>query len=138
MPTYDDVTPGQRLPDLEIPITRRLIVSGAIASRDYENIHHDTAAAQDRGLKDVIMNVYTSEGLVSRYVTDWAGPDAVLKRITLKLGVSNYPGDTMRLQGRVLARTGGSVEVEVTGTNSLGEHVGATVTVVLGRDGTRA
>src|SRR5260221_13128566 len=113
MPRYEEVGVGDQLSPVEIPVTRRLIVAGAIATRDYENVHHDTPAAQERGLKDVIMNIYTSEGLVSRYVTDWAGPEAYIKRISLKLGVSNYPGDTMRMSGTVRAKAGGAVEVEV-------------------------
>jgi hypothetical protein len=76
------------------------------------------------------MNIYTTEGLVSRYVTDWAGPSAVLRRISLRLGVSNHPGDTMQFNGVVRGlRDGGELDVDVTGINSLGEHVVAAVTL---------
>jgi hypothetical protein len=128
------VAAGERLPELDIPITRTLIVSGALATRDFQDVHHDAPAAQRRGLPDIIMNIYTTEGLVARYVTDWAGAGARLRRISLRLGVSNHPGDTMRMNGEVRSLEDGLAEVEVRGTNSLGEHVRATVLVELGGD----
>ena len=54
------------LPVLAIPITTTLIVSGALASNDFENIHHDRDSAQAHGLKDIVMNVLTSSGLILR------------------------------------------------------------------------
>ena len=49
-------------------------MSGAIASRDYQDVHHDPVLAKDRGSKDIFMNILTTNGLVGRYVTDWSGP----------------------------------------------------------------
>ncbi len=45
-PTFDDVAVGDELPTLVLPITRTLIVSGALASRDYQDVHHDHELAQ--------------------------------------------------------------------------------------------
>jgi acyl dehydratase len=132
MPAISKVTTGDRLEVLAIPITRTLIVAGALATRDYQVIHHDTDAARARGLRDIIMNIYTTEGLVARFVASWAGPGAAIKRISLQLGVPNYPGDTMRLTGVVASMADGTAEVAVTGVNALGEHVSANVAVVLG------
>ncbi len=69
--------PGERLPPLEIPVTRTLIVAGAIASRDYQDVHHDPELARQKGAPDVFMNILTTNGLVGRYVTDHFGPTAV-------------------------------------------------------------
>jgi len=73
-PLFSAVAVGDELPTLELPITRTLIVSGAIASRDYQDVHHDSVLATDRGSKDIFMNILTTNGLVGRYVTDWSGP----------------------------------------------------------------
>ena len=70
---------GDELPALPIPLTRTLIVATAIASRDYQDVHHDPGLAQERGSPDIFMNILTTNGFVGRYVTDWAGPDALLK-----------------------------------------------------------
>jgi hypothetical protein len=129
--TAADVTVGEVLPELSIPITRTLIVATAIASRDYQDVHHDPSLANDRGSKDIFMNILTSNGLVDRYVTSWAGPASVVKKIKIRLGSPNYPGDTMVMTGSVAAVEGRQVEVSVRGENSLGSHVTGTVVVQL-------
>jgi hypothetical protein len=128
---FADVRPGEELPELSIPITTTLIVAGAIASRDYQDVHHDEALARQRGTPGIFMNILTTNGLVARFVTDWAGPDATVRRIAIRLGVPNFAGDTMRLTGRVAAAERGVVDVEVAGRNGLGDHVNGTVTVEL-------
>ena len=128
---YDDVKVGDDLPKLDIPLTRTLIVATAIASRDYQDVHHDPGLAQERGSKDIFMNILTSNGFVGRYVTDWAGPDAVLKSVKIRLGAPNYPGDTMAMTGQVTKKEDGLVEVSLKGSNSLGDHVIGTVTLEL-------
>ncbi|AZK95109.1 MULTISPECIES: MaoC/PaaZ C-terminal domain-containing protein [Streptomyces] len=96
---------GEEFPPLEIPITRTLIVSGALASRDFQDVHHDAEAARRKGSPDVFMNILTTNGLVGRYVTDCLGERAELRRVAVRLGVPNYPGDTMVLRGRVVSVT---------------------------------
>jgi len=125
------VQAGDELPTLDVPLTRTLIVGTAIASRDYQDVHHDPELARESGAKDVFMNILSTNGFVGRFVTDWAGPDAVLEKVSIRLGVPNYPDDTMRMTGRVTSVDGSRVEVEVRGTNSLGEHVTGAVTLVL-------
>jgi hypothetical protein len=124
---YDDVEVGQELPGLDFPLTRTMIVSTAIASRDYQDVHHDPGLAQERGSQDIFMNILTTNGLVGRYVTDWAGPNAVLKAVKIRLGAPNYPGDTMLMSGSVTKKEDGLVEVSIRGANSLGDHVSGTV-----------
>src|SRR3954470_10752459 len=128
---YADVVVGTPLPPLDVPLTRTLIVATAIASRDYQDVHHDPGLAQERGSKDVFMNILTTNGFVGRFVTDWAGPDATIRKIAIRLGVPNYPGDQMRLTGSVVAKQEGTVDIEVRGANGLGDHVTGTVTVAL-------
>ena len=122
---------GDELPPLDVPITATLIVAGAIASRDYQDVHHDTTLARERGADDIFMNILTTNGLVGRYVTDWAGPNALLKRVSIRLGAPNYPGDTMRLTGRVTKADPDEVQVEIRGANGLGDHVTGTVTLAV-------
>ena len=128
---YDEVAIGDELPALEVPITATVIVAGAIASRDYQDVHHDAALARQRGSKDIFMNILTTNGWVGRYVTDWAGPEALLRCVDIRLGAPNYPGDVMTLTGRVASKTGDAVTVEIKGANQLGNHVTGTVTLSL-------
>jgi len=130
---FESVKVGDALPELPIPITVTLVVGGALASRDFTPVHHDRAAAQAQGMSDVFMNILTTNGLVGRYVTDWAGPDAVVKNVAIKLGAPNLPGDTMKLVGSVKSRDAatGEVTVEVAGKNGWGNHVTGTVRLAL-------
>ena len=120
---------GDELPELVIEASVRNIVSTAIATRDYQDVHHDIEAAQMRGSKTIFTNILTSNGYCIRFVTDWTGPEAVVKRARIRLGVPNYAGDTMTMTGSVTAVDGKRVEVSVKGTNSLGDHVVGTVEV---------
>ena len=126
-----DVNVGDELPELPIPLTRTLIVSTAIASRDYQDVHHDPGLAQERGSPDIFMNILSTNGFVGRFITDWAGPDAVLKAVKIRLGAPNYPGDTMTMTGAVTKKDGNEIEVAVRGANQLGDHVTGTVQVVV-------
>jgi acyl dehydratase len=128
---FAEVTVGDELPSLDIPLTRTLIVATAIASRDYQDVHHDPELARQRGSEDIFMNILSTNGFVGRFVTDWAGPDATIKKVAIRLGAPNYPGDTMTLTGTVTAVDAGKVEVAVRGANSVGDHVTGTVTVEL-------
>ncbi|MFG2338127.1 MaoC family dehydratase [Streptomyces yangpuensis] len=118
---------GDTLPPLEIAVTRTLIVAGAIASRDYQDVHHDAALAREKGSPDIFMNILTTNGLVGRYVTDHLGPRAVLRKVAIRLGAPNHPGDTMTLTGTVTAVLGDTVEIRVVGANGIGHHVSGTV-----------
>ncbi|MFM8648972.1 MAG: MaoC family dehydratase [Actinomycetota bacterium] len=131
--TYASVQVGDEIPALEVPLTRTLIVATAIATRDYQVVHHDPTVAAERGSKDIIMNILTSNAFVGRLVTDWAGPNSFLRSVKVRLGAPNYPGDTMTMTGAVTLKddTSRTVTVAVKGSNSLGDHVNATVEVVL-------
>jgi 3-oxo-4,17-pregnadiene-20-carboxyl-CoA hydratase beta subunit len=146
------VKAGERLAPLEIPITRTLIVAGAIASRDYQDVHHDPDLARGKGAPDIFMNILTTNGLVGRYITDRLGPAAVLRKVAIRLGAPNHPGDTMVLTGTIeeviteppatghggdggdagaTAVGGATVTVRVVGVNGIGRHVTGTVTVTV-------
>ncbi len=136
---FEDVSVGQELPRLEVPLTPTLIVSTAIASRDYQDVHHDRDLAQQRGSKDIFMNILSTNGFVGRFVTDWAGPAASIRKVSIRLGAPNYPYDTMVMTGRVAdvreENGEGRVAVEVRGANGLGDHVTGTVELALPRSG---
>jgi len=126
-----DVQVGDELPTLAVPLTRTLIVSTAIASRDYQDVHHDPGLAQERGSPDIFMNILSTNGFVGRFITDWAGPDAVLRSVKIRLGAPNHPGDTMVVSGKVTKKDGNVVEVALQGANRIGDHVTGTVAVEL-------
>jgi hypothetical protein len=122
-------TVGAQLPELVIEATPTFVVSTALATRDFQDVHHDRDSAIARGSKDIFVNILTDTGLVQRFVTDWAGPSARVKNIAIRLGVPCYAYDTLVFSGSVSAIEGEDVTVQVTGRGSLGDHVVGTVVV---------
>ena len=131
---FADVAVGEKLPPLEIDITTGLVVCGALATRDFEPVHHDKAAAQATGLPDVFMNILTSQGLMTRYATDWSGPDAIVRSLDIRLGAPNVPGMVMTISGEVTGKDddAGTVDIAVVGENNIwGMHMQGTVQLAL-------
>jgi hypothetical protein len=139
--TSVNVQLGTKLPELKLYGDPTFIVSTAIATRDYQDVHHDRDKAHAKGSKDIFVNILTDTGLVQRYITDWAGPSAVIKSIGLRLGVPWYAYDTVAFNGEVTgveaadARSNEGlslITLKIVGSNSLGDHVIATATLTVG------
>ena len=126
------VAVGTKLPELSLYGDPTFIVSTAIATRDYQDVHHDRDKAQAKGSKDIFVNILTDTGLVQRYITDWAGPSAMIKSIGLRLGVPWYTYDTVTFKGEVTAVEDGLITLKIVGSNSLGDHVIANATLTIG------
>lgn len=123
------VAVGTTLPTFELPLTPTTIVSTAIATRDFQDVHHDRDIAQAAGSQDIFMNILTTNGLCERYVTDWAGPQVQILGIAIRLGAPAYPYDTLTFSGEVTEVEDGVATISVVGAVSLGTHVTGTVRV---------
>ncbi|MGE5133960.1 MAG: OB-fold domain-containing protein [Gemmatimonadota bacterium] len=130
-PPPDPGPPPEALPELVIVASTTFVVSSALATRDFQDVHHDRDLAVARGSKDIFINILTSTGLVQRFVAAWAGPDAVFTSISIRLGAPCYAGDTLTFTGHVTGRDGDERVISVTGRCSLGDHVTGTVRVTL-------
>jgi hypothetical protein len=126
-----NATVGTQLPQLRIEATPTFVVSTALATRDFQDVHHDRDLAIDRGSKDIFLNILTDTGLVQRFVTDWAGPTALIRSIAIKLGVPCYAYDTLVFSGEVVSRDGDEVTISVIGRGQLGDHITSTVVMML-------
>jgi hypothetical protein len=122
---------GEQLPPMTIEATPTFVVSAALATRDFQDVHHDRDQAIERGSTDIFVNILTDTGLVQRFVTDWAGPSARVRSIAIRLGVPCYAYDTLHFSGEVTAVDGPDVTVSVVGRGELGDHVVGTVRVTL-------
>jgi acyl dehydratase len=128
---------GYELPRFELPVTSTVIVAGAIASRDFMPAHHDPVFARAQGAPDMFMNILTTNGYVARFVTDWAGPEAMVRSIKIRLGAPAIPGQALRFSGQVTrAEDEGAervIEVSVRAANDLGDHATGSVVLSLPR-----
>jgi len=132
---WSDIEVGDEVTPLEVPVTTTVIVAGAIASRDYMPVHHDRDFANKQGSPDLFMNILTTNGLCVRFLTNWAGPEAMVKNLSIRLGVPAYPNNPLHFTGSVAGKSEGEgeglVEVEFKGANSLGNHVTGTAVLSL-------
>ena len=136
---WSEIEVGDEVTPLEIPITTTMIVAGAIASRDFMPVHHDRDYANKQGSPNLFMNILTSNGYCVRFLTDWAGPEAMVTKLSIRLGVPCFPDDPLRFTGSVTGKTEGLragdreglIEVTFKASNSLGDHVSGTAVLSL-------
>ncbi len=131
------VAAGDQLPELALPLTATHIAAGAIATRDFMPVHHDRDYANSQGAPDIFMNIISTNAYCSRYLTDWAGPEAIVKALAIRLGVPVFPGTTLTFTGTV---TGVEVvdgeqliDVELRAATDLGDHATGTARLTLPR-----
>jgi len=130
---FDTIAVGDVLTPLTVDVTTTKIVAGAIATQDFMPVHHDKAYANTQGAPDVFMNILSDTGYCGRFLTDWAGPESMVRRVAIRLGVPMFPGQTLTYTGTVTAKSErddeGLVEIEFRAVNDLGEHLSGTATV---------
>jgi acyl dehydratase len=129
------VETGEVLPELVLDVTPTMVVAGAIATRDFMPVHHDKAFANQQGAPDIFMNILSDTAHTSRFLTDWAGPEAMVRKLAIRLGVPVFPGHTLTYSGEVTSvEVVGDeqvVEVALRAVNELGEHVSGTAVLTL-------
>lgn len=132
---------GDPITPMTIDVTATVVVAGAIATRDFMPVHHDRDYANAQGSPNIFMNIMTDNAYCSRFLTDWAGPEAMVRRIAIRLGVPAYAGSTLAYTGTVTGTSQadgeGIVEIEFRATNDQGDHVSGTAVIglPLGRTG---
>jgi acyl dehydratase len=75
---YDDVKPGTEIAAVNYPVTRLSLVKYCGASGDFNVIHWNERIARSVGLPNVIAHGMFTMAQAGRFVTDWAGPGAVV------------------------------------------------------------
>lgn len=130
-----DIKVGDPLSPMDVALTPTLVASTAIASMDYMPVHHDKDYALAQFAPDIFLNILSSNGFVSRFLTDWAGPDAWVRKIAIKLGVPAVPNQILHFTGEVIAigKQGEEwvVDVSVRASNDSGDHASGTATITL-------
>ena len=135
--TSSNIAVGDEVAPLDVEVTTTAIVAGALATHDWMPMHHDRDFAQSQGAPDVFMNIFSTNAYIARFITDWAGPEALLKSINVRLGVQAVPGQVLQFRGEVLSKADVDseclVEVAVRASNDVGDHAtgSATLTVPL-------
>ena len=126
---------GDELPELMLEMTATRIVAGAIATRDFMPVHHDRDYAQAQGAPDIFMNILSTNAYCGRYLSNWAGPESLVRSLAIRLGVPVLAGSSLRFTGRVTAvETAGEerlVHIDLAASNDLGDHASGTAVVAI-------
>ena len=130
-----DISVGDEVTPMDIELTHTIVAATAIASRDFMPVHHDKDYALAQFAPDVFLNIFSTNGFVSKFLTDWAGPNAWVKHIDIRLGVPAVPHQTLRFRGEVLskAESNGNIEiaVAVSAANDSGNHATGSAVIAL-------
>ncbi|MCW5889523.1 MAG: acyl dehydratase [bacterium] len=120
---------------MTIDVTATVVVAGAIATRDFMPVHHDRDYAATQGSPNIFMNIMTDNGYASRFLTDWAGPETMVRKIAIRLGVPAYAGSTLAFTGEVTGKsqegTEGIVEIAFRAATAEGDHMAGTAVIGL-------
>lgn len=101
---WEQVSAGDRLPGFELPITMKTIVLAVTGTRDYMPYHHNEEFCRGVGIRGIFVNTTFNQALVGRCVTDWSGPEADLRSVSLQMVDQLCLGDVAHVDGHV-ART---------------------------------
>jgi len=94
---------GQELPELKRVVTAADVAAYAEAGGDRNPLHLDGAFARSVGFDDVIAHGMFTMGHMAAAVARWAGPDAVVERITAHFRAPVFMGEEIRAGGSVHA-----------------------------------
>ena len=132
---WNQINVGDAVTPMLIDVTATVVVAGAVATRDFMPVHHDRNYANSQGSPQIFFNIMTDNGLCSRFLTDWAGPEAMVRKIAIRLGTPAYAGSKLEYTGKVVGKSQvdgeGIVEVELRATNDQGDHVSGTAVIGL-------
>src|SRR5262249_40099218 len=92
---WNAIRVGDAISPMRIDVTATVVVAGAIATRDFMPVHHDRDYANSQGSPNIFMNILTDTGYCSRFLTDWAGPEAMVRKLAIRLGVPAYAGSVL-------------------------------------------
>jgi acyl dehydratase len=139
---WEDVAEGQDIGSYSMDMTAVKISGGAWATRDTNPIHHDKDFAIKAQQKNVIVNIMHAEGILSRLVTDWSGPEGDLMRTRFNIEGNCCAGDTLTVSGHITKKYVGEdnqgylaglhlVDLQVDSTTPDGPFCNAQMTMAL-------
>ena len=104
---------GDDLPGLDVRLDQTAVVRQVSGGQDWAGIHHDHDYAVKSGHEGIFFNTSWTQGMLSRLLTDWIGPDGWLSHLEFQMRKMNVLGDVVRVRGRVTGCRAGEAGSEV-------------------------
>lgn len=98
---WEEVQAGDRLPSYEYELSLLRLVAFVRASGLYDYVHFDGEYARAVGVRDAFIATPHVAGLFGRLLSDWSGPDAVLRKLAFSLNKPSCVGDVLTVSGSV-------------------------------------
>jgi acyl dehydratase len=103
---YAGLAAGAELPEVSYPVTRLSLVKYCGASGDFNPIHWNERIARAVGLPDVIAHGMFTMAQAGRFVTDWAGPGAIVTEFGVRFSApvvvpDDDVGATIEVSGKI-------------------------------------
>jgi hypothetical protein len=97
---WDDVNEGDVMPPLVMPITVTRCVFMASASRDFAPQHHNTWYCHNKSrTREMFLGTHFNLGMLSRFMTDYGGPESTVRRIQLQMRRTVGAGEDYMMSG---------------------------------------
>lgn len=102
---FSEVSEGDELAELELPLTVQRLVMEAAANRDFQPMHHDAEYGQKNGAPSMFANTWFYLALAERRLREWVGlRGEILKIGPFRMGKFACPGTVSHCGGRVLSK----------------------------------
>lgn len=109
----EDVEVGDELPAATRNASRAQLFLYSAATWNPHRIHYDVDYARLEGHPDVIVHGPLQGAWLTQYVTDWMGPGGRLVSAAWQNRASAVPDQDLTFRGRVVAKEGDQVTLEV-------------------------
>jgi acyl dehydratase len=98
---WEDVEEGEALPSFTYELSLLRLVAFVRASGLYDFVHFDAAYARMAGARDAFISTPHVAGLFGRLLTDWSGPEGVIRSLVFSMRTQSCTGDMLKVTGRV-------------------------------------
>ena len=98
---WDQVCAGDELEGFSMKLDWTAMTLQVHGSQDWNRIHHDPDYARDSGHDGVFYNTGWTGGLLGRALTDWAGLNGWVRKLSFQMRGMNMHEDTVRAKGKV-------------------------------------
>jgi acyl dehydratase len=98
---WSTISKGLEIEPLAFEVSYSTLARHVVGTRDLLRMHHDPPFAREVGAPNIFLNTMWYQGFIGRYITDWAGYDAFLRKLTVRMRAHGCPGDTLTIYGTV-------------------------------------
>lgn len=98
---YEEVKVGDEIPPLIKKITLVQNVMYSAATWDFHRHHYDKEFVQNKGFPGTFVDGQMFGAFLAQMVTQWTGPNGIIKKLGLSYKVMAFPGDVITCKGKI-------------------------------------